>query len=429
VERLTLFESRLEWAIFFAICLTIACANVALEYNRFTELKERKFTELNASVTRQTLKRSKSGTNYWVLRLDSQKYGAFFTTTYEDLQDITGAEAKLTIITDNINFYDYLRGFYAPSFRISLLPDFDGGGSEKLYDRLVFFIADQHSDYLMRELFPAIFFAAPQSAELRSSVTKYAAAHLVALSGLHLGILSFILGALIGFPYRLLQSRFFPWRNAFFDLGATSIVTLGGYLIFTGTIPSLLRAYAMLVFGIFLVARHIKLFSFQTLMIVSILLVSFSPRMIFSVGFLLSVAGVFYIFLYLNHFGGRSKIVTAIGLAVYVFAAMLPIVHYYFPLTAHTQLFSPILTLLYTPFYIFEIAAHAIGFGDLLDPPLIAAFNADVSTRDFTVPLWLVLSYLALSLAAIFSRYIHYFFVAFLAVWLLWQYCLSIISL
>ncbi|MDR1911777.1 MAG: ComEC/Rec2 family competence protein, partial [Helicobacteraceae bacterium] len=329
------------------------------------------------------------------------------------------------IITDKIGFWDFMRGFYAPSFKISLLPSMIAAEKNGAYDGAIAYIADQHSDSYMRELFPAIFFASPQSVELRLAVTKYAAAHLIALSGMHLGILSLVLGAAIGFPYRLLQARFFPWRNAFFDLGAVSIVVFGFYLIFTGMVPSLIRAYAMYLFGLFLFARHFRVLSFETLLIVSIFLIALAPRMIFSVGFLLSVAGVFYIFLYLRYFGEQSKIKIAIGMSVYVFAAMLPIVHYYFPITAHTQLLSPILTLIYTPFYIIEIILHLIGFGDLLDWLLIPAIELKVPQWDFRVPIWICLSYVALSIAAIFHKYIHYFFIFFLTLWLIWQYVIA----
>ncbi|MDR0664043.1 MAG: ComEC/Rec2 family competence protein [Helicobacteraceae bacterium] len=426
MERLDLFYSFKSLALFIAVCAAALSVNLFFEYSRFLELKKQKFCDINATIARQTLKLNKNGKAYWTLRLESKERGVFFTSTFEDLRDdLTKSDVSLTIITENIGFLDFMRGFYAPSFKISILPSFYEVKSDSLYDRAVSFIADQHENAYMRELFPAIFFASPQSAELRSAVVKYAAAHLIALSGMHLSVLSLVLGALVGFPYRILQSRFFPWRNGFYDLSAIAIAVFGVYLIFTGVVPSLLRAYAMFIFGLFLFARHIKVVSFETLLIVSLALIAFAPRLLFSIGFLLSVAGVFYIFLYLRYFGDRSKIAIAIGMSIYVFAAMLPIVHYFFPPTAHTQLLSPILTLIYTPFYILEIILHAIGLGDLLDSALIAFFNVSVSQWDFSVPLWLCLSYIALSLAAIFSHYAHYVFVATLILWLFWQYLLT----
>ncbi|MDR2153172.1 MAG: ComEC/Rec2 family competence protein, partial [Helicobacteraceae bacterium] len=425
MERLALFYSYRSRALFLAVCVTLFCVNALVEYNRFLELKERKFCDINATIARQTLKTNKNGKNYWALRLESKKYGSFFTSTFEDLRsDLAGSDSSLVIITDNIGFLDFMRGFYAPSFRISIMPAFYRDSGDKLYDRAVSFVANQHENAYMRELFPAIFFASPQSVELRSAVTKYAAAHLIALSGMHLGILSLVLGAIVGFPYRMLQSRFFAWRNGFFDLGAISIVVFGCYLVFTGNVPSLLRAYAMFIFGLFLVARHIRVVSFETLFIVSIALIACYPRLLFSVGFLLSVSGVFYIFLFLRYFGDRSKIAIALGMSIYVFAAMLPIVHYYFPPTAHTQLLGPVLTIIYTPFYIVEIVLHLIGFGSLFDRFLIYAVEISVPEWNFSVPLWLCLSYIALSIAAIFHRYIHYVFIATLIVWLFWQYLL-----
>ncbi|MDR3347675.1 MAG: ComEC/Rec2 family competence protein, partial [Helicobacteraceae bacterium] len=422
MQKHKLFERRSEWAIFFAFCLVVFCVNAAIAYTHYLNLTERKFYDLEARVIAQYQKTSKHDKLYWVLRLNNPEMGNFYTSTYEDLISIIGRDVRLTLITDKIGLYQFLRGFYAPSFRISLLPTDDRGA--KLYEKAVLFIADQHEHNYMKELFSALFLAAPQSAELRNGVVKYAAAHLIALSGFHLSILAALLAFTVGSIYKILQSRFFPWRNAFFDLFAISLLLLGFYLVFTGVVPSLLRAYVMFVFGVFLIARHIEIINFQTLLICVFIIISLYPSIILNIGFILSVFGVFYIFLYLHHFRNRPKIESAIGLSVYVFAAMLPIVHYYFPVTAHTQLISPLLTLLYTPFFIFELIVHLIGFGSLLDRFLIYAFEVRVPEWNFSVPLWLCLSYIALSIAAIFHRYIHYVFIATLIVWLFWQYLL-----
>ncbi|GHV04592.1 competence protein [Campylobacterota bacterium] len=398
--------------------------NIALSYRSYCDLVERKFYDAEAVVISQNLKINKHNKPYWVLRLKSDKLGSFYTTTNEDIKPITGRDLRLVLITDKIEFIDFLRGFYAPSFHIALKPTVDQSGeyAAPLYDIFVSFLADQHSNPMMQELFPALFLAAPQSKELRNSVVKYAAAHLIALSGFHLSILTVVLGVLLGLPYRFFQQRFFPYRNGYIDLGIITLIILGWYLVFTGIVPSLLRAYAMLVFGMFLVFRHIALISFQTLAIVSIVLISFDPSLLFSIGFILSVSGVYFIFLYLHHFKNRPKIETAIGLSVYVFTAMLPIVHYYFAPSAYSQLISPILTLIYAPFFIIELALHLAIFGDLLDPFLIAAIEWQTKEWNFTVPIWIALPYVALSIAAIFHRYIHYLFMLVLIGWLLVQY-------
>ncbi|MDR0747375.1 MAG: ComEC/Rec2 family competence protein [Helicobacteraceae bacterium] len=394
-----------------------------LEYKNFRVLTERKFFDIEAVVVGQTQKTSKRGASYWVLRLSSGNYGTFYTSTYEDIVSIVNKKVRLVVITDNITFINFLRGFYAPSFNIALLPAHKSG--ERLYDKAVTYLADQHEDGYMRELFPAMFLAAPQSAQLRLSVTKYAAAHMIALSGFHLAILSLLLGVVVGLPYRVLQARFFPYRNGFIDLGAISLVLLGFYLVFTGVVPSLLRAYVMFAFGFFLVMRHLELISFQTLLVVAAAIVALDPPIISNIGFLLSVSGVFYIYLFLRYFGHIPKIAAAVMICIYVFFAMLPIVHFFFPISAHSQLLSPLLTLLYSPFFIVELLLHLLRVGDLFDPFLIAAINLEVPVWLVSPPLWLMLSYAALSIAAIFHRAIHYALILFIAGWGVYQYVVA----
>jgi competence protein ComEC len=423
VESQKLLEGYREWGVFFALCLILFCVNLFLEYKNFRVLTERKFFDIEAVVVNQTQKTNKRGALYWVLRLSGGAYGTFYTSTYEDIIPIVNKRVRLVLITDNITFVDFLRGFYAPSFNIALTPADKNGG--RLYDKAVAYLADQHEDGYMRELFPAIFLAAPQSAELRLSVTKYAAAHMIALSGFHLAILSLLLGVVAGLPYHALQARFFPYRNSFVDLGVLSLVLLGFYLVFTGVVPSLLRAYVMFAFGFFLVIRHLELISFQTLLVVAAAIVALNPPIVLNVGFLLSVSGVFYIYLFLRYFSRLSKIAAAAVICFYVFFAMLPIVHFFFPISAHSQLLSPLLTLLYSPFFIAELLLHLLHVGALLDPFLIAAINLKVPVWEVSPPFWLLAFYVVLSVAAVFHRAIHYLLMLFIAGWGVYQYVIA----
>ncbi|MDR2905023.1 MAG: ComEC/Rec2 family competence protein [Helicobacteraceae bacterium] len=419
MEDVVLFRGFREWFLFISACVFIFALNVFTTYLNYRDFSAKKFVDINATVESQSIKYNKKDKRYFVLKLNSDKHGVFWTTTYENIIDLSGKEVSLVAIAENIGFYDYFKGFYAPSFKISLMPYFFQNNNvfsdltRNSYDRAVAFTRDQHENEFMRELFPAMFFASPQSKELRQNVTKYAAAHLIALSGFHLGILALLIAFIFGKIYRVSQNKFFPYRNYFYDLGIFSILVLGFYLIFTGIVPSLLRAYAMFLFGFFLAIRNIKIISFNTLLIVTLLLIAMQPKLVFSIGFILSVSGVFYIFLYLRYFKNQSKIISAIGLSVYVFLAMLPIVHFYFPLTAHTQLFAPILTIVYAPFFIAEIALHIIGFGDVLDPFIIKAIEWNVNMWDFKVNLLWFLTYIVISIAAIFHRIFHYIFIAF----------------
>ena len=422
MQTLNLFETKYEWLIFFALCLCVFGVNTYTRYAHFEQMTARKFYDVNATVISQNQKTNKNNKPYWVLQLESDQHGKFYTTTFERLKPIEDKKVRLVIITDNISFVDYLRGFYAPSIRISLFATDHTANGGNLYKKAVAFFASQHTAQYMKELFPALYLASPQSKELRVAVTKYAAAHLIALSGFHLAIVTFMLGIFIGLPYRFLQARYFVWRNGFFDISIITVAALLFYLIFTGVVPSLLRAFVMLIFGMLLAIRHISIISFQTLLITSMIIIAFNPSIIMSIGFLLSVSGVFYIFLYLHYFRDRPKIETVIGLSVYVYFAMLIIVHYFFPLTAFTQLLSPILTLIYSPFFIIALLLHIIGYGGVLDSALLAGINYEITFWNVSPPLWLLISYICLSIAAIFHRYIHYIFIAAISAWGAYQY-------
>ena len=350
--------------------------------------------------------------------MQSKNHGTFYTTSYEDLIDIKNRSISLVLITNKIDFIDYIRGFYAPSFRIKLLPLEEPTAHQKA----VSFITSQHQLIDTKELFGALFLASSQSKALRDKVTKYASAHLIALSGFHLGILTLIITLTVGKIYKLIQSRFLPYRNAFIDMGIFTLIVLGFYLVFVGVIPSLLRAYSMLVFGIFLLYRHIKIFSFYNLLIVVVFLLALFPRLSMNVGFILSVTGVFYIFLFMHYYKEKNFLTQVVGIGFYVFVAMLPIVHFYFPLTAFTQLLAPIITAIFAPFFAISIFLHLVGFGGVFDSFLQWGLDIDTKIWFVNTPLWLFIAYIALSIAAIFHRYFHYALLGFFVPWIFWQY-------
>lgn len=392
--------------------------SIFLEWQGYKELTNRKFYDINATVINQYQKINKNNRSYFVLRLETDNHGTIYTTSYENLIDIKNRQISLVLIVDKVEFLDYLRGFYAPSFRIKLLP-FE---ESSLHTKAVDFLRDQHSNEMTKELFAALFLAAPQSKELRDSVNRYASAHLIALSGFHLGILTLMISFSFGFVYREFQKRFFPYRNSFVDMTIFTLITLGFYLVFVGTVPSLLRAYAMLVFALFVIYRHIKIVSFSNLLIITILLLAVEPRLGFNVGFILSVAGVFYIFLFMHYFKEKTFFVQVVGIGIYVFVAMLPIVHFFFPITAFTQLLAPLITAIFAPFFVISLLLHFVGFGDLFDKYILAMLTFDSKIWFVNTPLWLFISYIALSILAVFHRYFHWLLMAFFVPWIAWQY-------
>ncbi|MDN5052808.1 ComEC/Rec2 family competence protein, partial [Aliarcobacter butzleri] len=80
------------------------------------------------------------------------------------------------------------------------------------------------------------------------AITAYGIAHVVALSGFHLVVLSFVIYWILYFPYKFFQDRYFPYRNRKLDILLITIAILFYYLILTDIVPSLLRSFCDVLF-------------------------------------------------------------------------------------------------------------------------------------------------------------------------------------
>jgi competence protein ComEC len=117
------------------------------------------------------------------------------------------------------------------------------------------------------------------------------------------------------------------------------------------------------------------------------------------------VSGVFYIFLVLQYSKGLNAwLITLVLIPLGIFVLMLPIVHTVFPVTSGYQLLSPLLSLLFIPFYPFVMALHLLGFGSLFDTALSALFTLPKSSTESLLPLWTIVGYIGLSIGAIWSK-------------------------
>ncbi len=262
----------------------------------------------------------------------------------------------------------------------------------------------QHQDPLSGELFAALFSASPISKELRERLSTLGLSHLLAISGFHLGIISALLYFLLKYPYQLLQERYFPYRSAHRDLFGIVLLFLSGYLYFLGTIPSLLRAFVMLIIGFILYDRGIKVLSMQTLLLTIALLIAWMPSLLFSMGFWLSIIGVFYIFLYLIHFKSKKALYNFIGLSIWVYLMMLPISLYLFGSFSLYHPLSVVVTLLFLPFYIISALLHLLSQGDLFDTLLRYYLDLVESPQHLSISVYLVALELSLSLFAVRYR-------------------------
>ncbi|MCW1573515.1 ComEC/Rec2 family competence protein [Campylobacter jejuni] len=232
---------------------------------------------------------------------------------------------SLRIITHNINFKDYLsKSFYAPSYDFEKL-------KEKEYNPIISYFLNQHTNEKIKEFYGALFFALPISLELRNDVNYYGIAHLIAISGYHIGLLFSLIFFILAPIYSFFQKRYFPYRNLRLDLSILIFALLLAYACLIGFVPSFVRSLIMAFWVFYLLCKNIKIINFVTLFCSILLCISLYPRLLFSIGFLFSILGVFYIFLYMHHFANKfNNLINIILLNIWTFFAMVLPVLYFF---------------------------------------------------------------------------------------------------
>ena len=399
LEKPKLFPEKNTFIGVILFFLLVILIRLFFEYQAYQQFISKPFYYTHAKVL-HAYQKSKGNKRYQVLKLRSEEGLTFYTTNYSK-DNFNHKRLRLQIFPNkNISFFNYLGTFYVKS-RIKaqeLLP-------VTVKDTLLEKVASQHEKSSLQSFYNAIFFATLMKKELREKISMLGVSHLVALSGFHLGILWGLVYGLILLLYRPLQQHFFPYRHALFDVGLTAMILLGTYVWFVDFPPSLLRSYAMVLVGWIVLLLGLELLSFTFLTTIILILAALFPSLLVSLGFGLSVAGVFYIFLLLQYSKGvKTWIISLIFIPLGIFILMLPIVHTVFPVTSGYQLLSPLLSLLFIPFYPFVMGLHLLGLGSLFDTGLLALFALPKSSTESLLPIWAVLGYIGISIGAIWSK-------------------------
>jgi len=389
--EINLFSSKRDLSLFLFICLLVLSFNIFQKHQVYTDLKQYKSQKIQATVINQYLK-TKNNKTYTVFKLRSSDGYEFYTTSYKKLEDLNGYQITIKILTKNIAFIDLFKGFYTYSYDIQIYE------KSSLNQTLSKKITSQHEEQFTKELFNALFLAKPISKDLRAKVSNYGISHLIAISGFHLGVLFGIFYFILSYPYTFFQDRYFPYRNKRFDLSIIVMAILFLYLYFLGFIPSLVRSYVIMVLLFILYNRFVKILSFEVLFVTVILIISFIPNFIFSIGFWFSVSGVFYIYLFLIYFKHLKPWKLAIFLNLWVFVMMIPIVHLFFDKITWLQLLSPPLSIAFIVFYPLELFLHMIGYGGVLDSIVLALLEQNPTIYHVETPIWFFLLFVIGSL-------------------------------
>jgi len=402
IEKVSLFSSRRDFLLFLALSFFVLTYSLFIEYNNYRHLTQFDSYILNATVVKEytKTKTSKKGKikNYQVLKLQGDRGISFYTTYWKKPQSFKGKKLKLELFIEKLSFYEYIRSFYASSKLLSIAE------TSSAKENVNNYIDSIHHSKDIASIYKALYTASPLPPNLQTTFSSLGVSHLLAISGFHLGVLSALLFFLLKTPYKLLQNRYFPYRNSNTDIFIFVALILLAYLLFLDSPASLLRAFAMLIVGFVLYDRGVKIISMQTLLLTLILLLAFFPRLFFALGFWLSIAGVFYIFLFLIHFKHLSKLWQFILVPIWVYLLMLPFSLAIFGNFSIYHPLSIIWTSLFTLFYPVSIFVHLIGFGYIFDG-VLESFTVLVQTQ-FTLKLDYIylLFHILLSLASIYKK-------------------------
>jgi competence protein ComEC len=394
VTPLAVFYSNKQRVIAFGALSFIFLFHLSFEFYNYKLFKHTEVFQTDAQILNIYHKKK-----YHILKLKNDDF-TFFTSipkehNYQKLQKI-----NLFLLTKKVSFVEYLKGFYTHSFHINTYKENDTFIKSNFYD----FINSQHLNSSLGSLYSALYLAINTDQTIKELTAQYGISHLIAISGFHLGVMSVVLYFLLHLFYSPLHQKYLPYRNKRYDILVTTALILFCYLILLDFVPSLLRAFTMLVFGLIMLRNNIKILSFETLLWIVLTIIAFFPNLLFSLSLWFSVSGVFYIFLFLHYFQSLNKYIQILFFNFWIYLAMNPIVHFFFPITSYEQLLSPLLTLLFTIFYPVSLVLHLLGIGNLFDPVLEYIINIDIFTFDKPTSTFVFMSFIALSLASIFSK-------------------------
>lgn len=255
-------------------------------------------------------------------------------------------------------------------------------------------------------LFSGLFLGSTLDKKLRDSISILGIAHVIAISGMHLGVISMIILICVVPIYKFFH-RFFPYRNTSFDTSLVTFFILFLYLYLIDFQPSFLRAFVMSFVAILFLFFGFRVVNFVNLLACSLLIVSFNPNLFFNVGFILSVSGVFYIFLYLKHFRFKN-LLQSVVLSFIIFFQMSIIVHYFFPIFSPFQLMSIPISIVFIVFFPFLIFLHLVGLGHIFDDFINIVVMNPLPYINIYSTRYLFFGYIILSIISIFSKKIYF---------------------
>ena len=401
MSSVPLFNGKKEIFIALGVVLVVACCSLYIEFYRYSLFIKTPLHIEKATVFNHYQKTNAKGKTYDIVKLKLDSGEELYTLSWKPLHLELKSRVKVKFELKDLSFLEYLKGFFVPSqFIYTIYEDNPPFDVRFLYH----FVSEQHEEAKMQEFYNALFFATPLSKELREDVQKWGITHLIAISGYNVGVISFVLFFLLKPLYTFFQSRYFPYRHVSADLMPIVFIVLILYMMIIDYIPPFMRAVVMSILGFFFLSRGVKVLSFEMLLIVVLGLLALFPSLLFSLSFWFSVSGVFYLFLFFHHILWKNKWALFFGLDLFVCVAMMPIVHYFFPVFTLLQLTSFLWSIVFIVFYPLGIFLHLVGYGGILDTIVMAFLSVKAHHYELVIPLWFLILYVGISLLSIWSR-------------------------
>ncbi|MDR1460935.1 MAG: ComEC/Rec2 family competence protein [Campylobacteraceae bacterium] len=410
---LPLFRTKFEIVAAITVLSVVFLINIGFKYLDYREFKSHNWATIRGDVTNVVHLKAKNGREYQRLSVKNDD-GFTLSITYMSKEKLKqNMRVGFRVKTDEVDFISFFaKRFYATS----VLAWANEANNTHVKSKLQNAIFSQHENVLAKELYSTLFLATPISKTLREQVQRWGITHIIAISGFHLSIIFGFLYFIIKPVYGFFQNRYFPYRNTRWDISLVIFIFLGYYLWLIDMTPSFLRSYAMGVFGFLFLWRGIHVLSFEILFFTSAFLIALFPQLIFNIGFILSVFGVFFIFVFIKHFGEALKVwQSAVLINFWLFLAMNPIVYYWFGVINLQQLASIPLSMLFVVFYPLSVFLHVIGYGGIFDNLMLQFLSYESKSVMFNTPVWLLAIYLALAVLSAY-RAIFMLFIAFIGI-------------
>lgn len=404
--EIELISNNKQLVFVLILLIFLFLIRICFEYFNYSNLPFTKAGEIEARVLKQyeKTKINKKGKEekYFVLKLESNNH-IFYTTSKEKIKNLVNREVKI-YGKATCSFYEYFKSCFFINFSLATKPS-----NNSIKEKLNNFIDSQHKNKLNANLFQTLFLGENLNSDWREVSNKLGLGHILAISGFHLGILSAFILLVITPIYRFFQQRFFTYRNELYDLGFITLICLAFYLVLLDFLPSFLRAFVMAAFGFYLYFSGLKILNFKLLFLIACICIVLFPSIIFNIGFILSMAGVFYIFLFIKYYKHKNLVLYWIMFNISIFFNIAPIVHFFFPYFSIYQLISIPVSLAFVVFFPIMLILHILGIGNILDPILNFILTIDIPSSEFSTSLYFFIFYCLISFAAIFHRFFYYF--------------------